>query len=391
MVEIGGPLGPVVTDDESLTSPPVGPVIRRRSAVIRAGTLGCGEYRVTVEPRGGGLPLMRVDYTGISYSRVLNEHAELQVGVAGVQECSRSCPDFKSLDPYRHEMVVWRNDLEVARGPLVTPELQRGVGTMTGQGMSGWLAKRVLHRDHTPVAPTDASVVAVGIVSDAMQPDSSPGLVAEWMGELGVKGQWELKAFSQLADDALRSVQDSGLYWTCLGRTIYIGPPDLWGTDITATLRAGDWTDPPKVTGLGVSKANRWYVVPDQAAAESDEEGNTTPVLGAYEDTAAALEDGLLEAISSDPGVTTQADADTSAKTLTLLTRTTPRSISDGTLGQDAPVTMDKLIPGRLFRVELQDCYPTSQVLRLNAIRANASPGSESVSVTFEPTGRIIG
>lgn len=385
---IGGPLGPV--DEGGLTSPPLGPVRRHRSVVVRAGTLGCGEYRATIEPMGGGIALALLRYTGIEYSRTLRGVGELHVTVAGVESCSDQCPDWQSLAAWRHEVVVYRNDDEVARTPLIDPKLKRGEGTLGGGDMASWLEKRLLHVSHIPSAPTDPTLIATSIISDAMSVDARPGLTADYRGLVGVPVVPDLAAYSQHSLDALNSLVDAGLCWTASGRRILVGPDDLYGSEIVATLRDGDWTDSPEVNGSGAVQANTWYVQPDQAAVSEDPDVEAPVVIGAYSDPTAWLDDGVLERLGTDAGVVTTDDAVRVATQRVAITRQTPRVVQGGTLAQDAPITIDKLNPGRLFVLDLATCYPTTQIMRLSGVRVSAAPGKESVAVTFEPTGQAL-
>lgn len=387
-------VGPVLSGAPSATAPPIGPVVGGQAVVqIRAGVLGCGEYRAAIEPLGGGFELIRLAWSAISFSRAWTSTGEIHISVNGVTRCSAECQNLQSLRPWRHELVILRDGVEVARGPLIIAETQGDSAELTGQDMSGWLAHRVLHEVSTPLTPQDASSVAVSIVFDAMTVDQRPGLVGVYKGDTGVKVAPELVPLNQTSIDALQNLVQSGVAWTTIGREILIGPANLMGPDSVATFRTGDFADSPKVTGSGALQANSWIIQPDQQAAETtdDTAAVAVAVVGRYTDPLAAFEDGVLERIGRDPGVITTEDANLVAFRNTQITRNTPLLVEGGTLAREAGVTIDKLIPGSLMTVEDAGCFPFAQVVRLTGVQVNAKPGDEEVAVSFSPIEETVG
>lgn len=383
------PIGPVAEDLGFLPTA-LGPVQPGRRVIRRRyGVLGCGEYVAVIEPRGGGEELLRLAWSTIHFTRTWCGTAELSVTVDGVTECSAECRNLDAVRPWRHELVFLRDQVEVARGPIIQPVTQGERGTLTGADPSIWLSHRVNHALTTPPGPMDGTSLALAIVHDAMMVDPTPGLVAVYRAPTGIEVAPEMQPYNEYAMDLLTGID--GLAWTVIGRSIYLGPQDMFSGEPICTLRTGDFAGEdngrPTVTSDGTAQANSWYVNLDQDVAEPNPDDATVAVaiVGSYTDTVASREDGVLERIGRSSSVVTREAADLVAVRNTQLTRNAPRTFTEGTLSRDAPVTMDKLIPGGVIILEDNECFPFSEDVRLVGVTVDATPGDETVKLSFDP------
>lgn len=357
---------------------------RRRSIVTRGGTLGCGDYRVAIEPRGGGLEVMRLRHTQVQYTRLWCATGQITVNVEGIAECAPVCDDLRKLAAWQYEFVIYRNNVEVARGPLIRPEVTASSGTLGGDGMSAWLRRRALRGDLTPGTPLDPVDLGISVMASAQSYaiaghayGASPGLSADARTRVGVAVIPELPA-RQKASEAFGKLVEQGLVWTDgPGHSIILGGPDLFGTEPIATLRDSDFVTPPTITGAGDEQVNGWIV------ESEDQEADQEPFIGYAYDEDSIIRNGLLEDVARVPGLTTQDAANRAAAARLIASKEMPRHVTGGTLSQDAPVDINKLYPGTILRVVLEGCLPEEQIVRLSGLDATANAGGETVKVSF--------
>lgn len=363
---------------------------RRRSVISRGGTLGCGDYRVALEPRGGGDEVMRLAHTRVHYTRSWCATGVIEVDIEGIADCNPRCDDLRKVSSWEYEFVVYRNNEEVARGPIIRPEVQASSGKLAGDGISAWLRRRTLRTDLTPITPLDPVDLALAVLASAQSymdrgfaRGASPGITADARGRVGVAVVPELPA-RQKASEAFGKLVEQGLVWTDgPGHTIIIGGSDLYGDLPVATLRDSDFIEPPAVTGAGDEQVNAWTV------ESEDQEADTPPFIGTAYDQESIIRSGLLEDVARVPGLTSQGDADLAALARLDATTDMPRHITGGTLGQDAPILIRQLYPGTILRVVLDGCIPEEQVVRLSGVDVTADSGGESVKVSFSEASGV--
>ncbi len=107
-------------------------------------------------------------------------------------------------------------------------------------------------------------------------------------------------------------------------------------------------------------------------------------------DAALEAEYGVHEVMVDEPLIRDQATANASAQSRFDLYGADgiPFFLLGGKLNATAPVDINELIPGKIFRVQTEDeCKPVPQFVRLTAVEGNAGPDHQYVSVTFEPLG----
>ena len=95
-----------------LPVPPSGPTY----VTAGVGTLGCGNSTAAVYERGGVNRLFVIDQlTSIEYSRVRDDMSDALLHIPTTAEC---CQDLSLIEPVRHELVIFRDNIRVWEGPI---------------------------------------------------------------------------------------------------------------------------------------------------------------------------------------------------------------------------------------------------------------------------------
>lgn len=380
MVEyLSPPYGPLGTGG-IVFSPPYGPLSYVTPPVARLGTLGCGIYEVLIEPVGGGNPLVAPAWNALAWQKSYQAQGTASVTINGLFPGCSECDDIMQLEPWEAELVVYRDDAELWRGPLSAPKWTGSTVVLNAYGPSGWLGKRALPTDQTPSQPTELVSLLGAIVSACMGADNPMGLGLDQRGVSGLLGAPSLTQY-MTGMEALSSLTQAGLAWTEDERTLISGAANLYGDEVVARLATSDFTSAPEVSKDGDSQANDIVVIPANSSA---------PYL--YVGRASNVPKGVTRRtrVVASTTATNKASADAEAEWRLAACQLAPRRISAGTLTQSAPVTIDQLKPGSLFDISVEDCMPVLETLRLTSIQgaAGASSGvaSESVTITLSET-----
>lgn len=353
------------------------------------GRLGCGEPAAFISFRCGAttcpLPLETITY--LQYDRRLNEISEAEVRLAITGDSFRACCEcLAQTEPWCHELHIWRDGAEAWVGPIQTIQYGREEISITAKDVLAWTDVFVppFDIDYTNPLGTDLAEIAEDIITLAFA-DNPWSCEIPYMhvetDPTNIFGQRFFQAFTGNAFEFLDALAESGVFYTTLGRTIFIAAPSS-GEPIGLTRLAlltdehvlGDIT----VTKDGDLQGNRFYVhwdgdlgVPEvSTAAEMYCSG---PVERLREGTGLVTEDSAQQA----------ADAYVAAQTIA------PRIVEIPTgsrLSPETPVTIGRLVPGALFDVSLTKlCISVTQTFRLLKVEVQYSPGDgEEILVDLE-------
>lgn len=358
----------------------VGPVTVS-AGITRLGLLGCGVYETVVLTRGGQELVAILPWTSLDWGRVLDDTSEASVtGSMGQDE--ECCAALALIKPWRHELAVYRDGVQVWVGPIIQIQTPPGNFSITARDLSAWWDHRLIHKSHNYLK-TDLATIFEAFFEDAMAPDPSPGIILS-TSLSGVKGSKRvLTAQHQMAGAALRDLANTGIDWTAVGRAVLGGglavPTQQIGTFIDA-----HFATPPTPTLTGDQQTNS----PTVRGAGGGQSGDR--IFATASEFAAIAQDGLLESVETVSTITDYQSAIQASGT-TLALRKQVVQIENCRLSPEAPFPIDRLIPGALCHLDLREtCIPVVGSYRLKSITASIGDGNDdAVTLVFQPEGTL--
>lgn len=348
------------------------------------GKLGNGDNRVVIYERGGERPLFTLPaLASVEWSRnldavsrgtfVCTPNAADRDGVAWT---SSNCAGLlRSIQPWAHEAVVFRNDERVWEGPVRRPVQSRAGVTITASDVLGWTERRVVH---TAVLSDAVSVrdLADGLLTAAYTADDPN--VLDYVTALGNDDRLtsvDIKPGAGYYSGAILGLASAGLSITTIGRRVLIWAEPGYTLGSTAVLNTA------RHLLAGVETAHEGDALTTRAWAANDQQEYATDggTDGYY---------GLVETLTSASGITGPALTDAAALARSLH-YPAPETVDvpDGAgLHCDAPFPIAALVPGVLTRVQVSDlCWPVEQVMVLTGVKVKQGPEGETVGVTYAP------
>jgi hypothetical protein len=197
--------------------------------------LGCGDYEVFAQTRGGGQVLGLLDYQSGSFGGVLDDvsQADFTIGSRGLAN-EACCRVLGALDPYQHEISIHRDGDEVWVGPVLDLSFGQDDVKVSARDLFHWTERRVLPVDRE--ITDDLANIFAQLFSDAMSQDTSPNITVAPFAT-GIIGTRKIIA-SQItrAADVLREIARTGVDFTARGRQIRCGGLSVGGISPIAIL-----------------------------------------------------------------------------------------------------------------------------------------------------------
>lgn len=331
----------------------------------------------------------------------MNDASEASVTIAlnGLDEDCCKCVSI--INPWEHEIAIYRDGEEVWCGPVVNADVDLANLTVTYQAkdLSSWFDHRWIELKDTDIdfKEVNISEVYLWLINHAyykeqwnmdwVVPTIKIPIDRTYTATTGNE-RWA-GSFKNVGSE-LRDLSKSGIDFTTIRRMYIAG--DLEGTvKIEATLIDKHWATLPSISIIGSAMATEvgmgggnggyigWY--DDQIWIErpADEYRARFGLLQSFF-TAPELDDEST--VSLPNGITQQAYG------LRELKKEPFIYIKGGALSQDAPVTFDQLIPGRVFNVALsQTCRKIEASYRLYQVDVSFGEKGESVAVQMTPLG----
>jgi len=374
--------------------------------------LGCGTYRVFVQYRGGLVYTCELlDVTNLTFTRVLNETSECSVTVT-----TGCCGCLAEVNPWEHEIAVFRDDDLVWCGPIIDMDFDAAAETVQlyAKDLLVWADNRVVELaniDYDPSA-TDLSDAYQWLLEHAYCKD--PWGMTWGIDPVGIPIERYYPAFDKAGGerwggvyvaigDELRTLAEAGVDYTIINR-------HLWGGSIEVVNPVGGgvvlidhhFKQAPVVKVTGSKQATRFISAggdggysgyyDDQIYVYPPVVGPISPsMLDQYQQRF-----GLIEKFSTTP---TYDDVDTTslpnaiaqdAKTRWDLLVTPYTYIESGELDNSAPIDFGTdLIPGAIYTLLLSaTCRPLSyNQMRLKKVEVSYAGNEESVAITLQPLG----
>jgi len=386
-------------------------------ADVRLGT--AEEYTVIITARDLQTYAAEVPWSKISWGRVLDEVSSASVTVPDVfggLRCNIELGD--AIVPWRFGLRIERNGSEVWSGPItqITRPVRNGAGSdyveISAQDIMAWMSKRTTAASHL-YTDVDGGVVFKGVVDDGTSFDNLFDLQCPEF-TTGYRMTREILALDfEYTIDVLNELANSAVDYFVFGKELVVYDTTDFGwfvlrdgvkTRIAPTSEPygryiyGLFTDEaylarPGFTIDGHAQANQVFI----PGADSGEAGFRRFWRAQDPDTAF----GLLTFVDVNPLYRPQEGLPISAvgvfqqrATSTLqLRRNAPVILSGGTLSPNAPVTIDGLLPGSLWAMDLAEMGVSRllDVQRLKQVDVDVSLEQggiiESVSPTLIPLG----
>lgn len=353
-------------------------------ATTSQGPLGCGSYSARLVNDGQVILDSRKTSTA-TWGRRSGEASDgsVMIPVSG-EERSACCEGTNRIEPLRTELIIERNKIPVWQGWVMNDiEITADSIRVNAKDILEWTGRRILNLPHVYTA-TDLTDIALAYIADVNAPGDLPFVITSALTGI-LADRTVLPAEYRWGWDALRDLLEAGLDATVVAGHLLLGAE----TQVCGTLQLRD-TDidgSPAVKMNGAERATRVIV---KGGTPPDTED--PPIIAIYPPVAPDVcyhdADYLLE----DETILDQASADDAARSLyDKLSSSHPYylDIPEGSaLKPTAPVHINALIPGAIAQVysELL-CVDIAMAMRLTAVDCEASGGSESVRVSFEPLG----
>lgn len=397
-------------------------------ALLRLGTATSYEVFITRNDPTTQIPdvVDRVGWSSITWERVLDDISEASVDIPDKYGGVRCCAKFGGLRPWTYGLRIERNDQLVWQGPVT------GVSRPTGDDGSALPLLQVRAKDilarftkrlatrsvSLPATNTDAGVLFATIMSTSQIADlTQNGFVLDYptvkVGA-GITREVVARDF-EYAWDVMKDLLDAAVDAYVMNGILYVFKP---GTGWRYNLGADDLTLAGPMDAVSgellyglfteASFADRpgWDISGDAQANVGWEPGADSGEQGARrywtsQDTESIAESGVLDVVDPSPlyrsvsDDVTLADAayQRAADSLVRQRADPPAVTSGGTLAADAPVDMDNLRPGAIWRMDVKDhCYgQLLQNVRLKRVTVEVTIDEsglvEKVSPTLFPVG----
>lgn len=345
------------------------------------GRLGCGEYIVTIGTRGGSSTLGELPFKQLNFGRVLDgvSNCTASAGAAG-DKWSKCCEMLSQVNPYQHEINVYRDGYLSWAGPIIEISYSLGSISISARDLMHWFERRFLPKDRR--LEGDLAQIFDKFVEDALEGDPSPNITIR-SRDTGIRGERTIKAKDFIrAMDALSELARTGLDFTAIGRTVYTG-----GIEIHFDEPLRVWTPAIRIahmTRLGLEMATRVVVI---GSPQSRRSGPVNGYAGGV-----SSQYGLIEQRYPEPLIDDEKSMRENANARLALVRESPRTMNIS-LDERAPFEFRELIPGRQLDVRTEiDCMEIIGLMRLQSVAANVVPivnggVSESIDTTVTPLG----
>lgn len=368
------------------------------------GQLGCGTYEAYFKSRGGDLFICRaLNITSVSWGRRLSDISEATITLALNGEEGDCCACVGSINPWEHELAIYREGVEVWVGPVTGAEINQAQSTarFDARDLSIWFDRRWVEVQDTDVEFEEADITEVynwlmvhayykdpfnldwyftgtaGIPIDRSYLSYDPSIGERWGGNYPYVG------------DELRELRKSGIDSTVVRRTYIAG--NITSGQPAARLTDSSFTEPPTLIVAGGGMATEVGV----GGGAGGFSGWTDEDMWIEKpNDAPRTQFGLLQYFENAPDID---DVDTyqtpnpvtqRAYALRELKKEPYVYIKNGPLTQNAPITIEELIPGRHIRVDLlKSCRVVESDYMLASVSVEFGPDGEKVSLELTPPG----
>lgn len=353
--------------------------------LVRTGGIGCGEWTAYIAERGGSPIVLEVAFTSLSMGRVLNDSGQARLSIpAAASSGAACCQVLAEVEPWRHEIVLYRDSELVFAGPVLTLEGGPNGGSLAAQDLFVWTDVRFLDED--VFYSDDVSNIFHDLFDRAFAEDASANVTISTR-ETGVTAYrpWLGEDFHKIKD-LLRELSNTALDFTVVGRKVLAGGLEVFLSNDPLILH-DDGVIEATVTREGTQMAT------DVAVFGPSNQTNQRRVVGRA--TRSVSRYGLIQRSFAELQVqdTISATANAEARVESML----PAPIRvKASLSPEAAFDFGALIPGKRIDVRLSEaagCMEVMEVMRLVSVDVNVSNGDsgvrEAIEVQIDPLGLV--
>lgn len=351
------------------------------------GQIGCGGYSARVVTRGAlAVVWEEIPFTSLLWGRVLDDTSAAEVQIDGLDPGCAAKAMFNAAVTFEHEVEIYRDKLPVWLGPLAQRTGSGTRGTLKARDRSAWWDRRFIHANYAIVG--DLATIFLTYFNDAMSVDPVAGFSVV-VTPTGITGTRTVAALDHKpAGGEMREVAQIGIDWTINGPVCIAGGRTIPAAQvpvITDDHIRGD----PDVLDDGLVKVNRQVITGgapiDPTTGQTIDGPN---IFGEATDATRRARDGLIEANTQDDQAGDAASCAAGAASTLALVGDGAGTVSSLVLGQNAPMTIDQLIPGAIIDVELsRPALTVSGFYRINTVDVTVDPTGEKVTIGVQPVG----
>lgn len=352
-------------------------------------TLGCGEYRVFIFPRGGygavrditgytyDAPLKELNFSSCRFSRILRQTSSATIEL--IDECWEQLSD---VVPLEHEIAIYRDNVRVWSGPLtgINGSSANDPVTLEAKDVSWWLSRRVLHTSHNYVQ-TDLAEIFNNLFDDAMiSKRYNPGVLLSH-SDVNIRKD---RSYPKTTKTSVLSLMDdlaqAGVPWYAVDRNVIAGGLVVGDTPV-AYLSDRDFVETITWEINAFEVINRMY-----AATSGD--GEAGPLyVGIAQDASSVATYGLLEDfVESDANIDTLSEAQIRSAKELVDVRTPITTFSTGVLSNDAEIEFTDMLPGNIVELSFSIVkFLYTQTLKIGTVEVSFAAGKENITLGLLP------
>ena len=369
------------------------------------GSLGCGQYEVYFKARGGDTFTCRArDLTSVSFSRVLNEVSEASITIAMSGQDEECCACLGSINPWEHEIAIYRDGTEVWCGPIVNGDidLDTMVASFSAKDLFAWTDFRWIElynmdfelNDDTELTEVWDWILTHAYNQEPWNMDWQLGRTGIPLSEKTYPGYFDPDRWGGSypnAGDELRTLVKSGVDFTVIRRTLIGGDIEINPPGQLPVLLDKHWAKLPKITISGGTMATEVGVAGGNGGygGWDDDQMWIERPYDKFRIRYGLLQKFFIEASLDDEDTTQLPNAITQeAFNLRELKKQPFVYVTGGQLASDAPVDFDTLIPGAVVKLALtQTCRVIQSNYRLTNVNVTYDGTNEGVALQLTPEG----
>lgn len=351
------------------------------------GQVGCGGYSARVVTRGAGSVVWEeIPFTSLAWGRVLDDTSAAQIQIDGLVAGCQPKTMFNAAVTFEHEIEIYRDSLPVWVGPLAQRTASGPRGTLIARDRSAWWDRRFIHANYAIVG--DLATIFLTYFEDAMGVDPIPGFTCT-VSATGITGTRSTLALDHKPSGGeLREIAAVGIDWTVNGPVCVAGGRTIPAAQvpvITDDVVIGD----PDVLDDGLVKVNR-NVMTGGAPVDpiTGQTINGPNLFGEASDATRQARDGLIELNTQNDKALDAGSCTAGATSGLALNADGALTISSLRLSQNAPMTIDQLVPGAIIDVELsRPAIAVSGFFRIFTVDVTVDPTGEKITLGVQPLG----
>jgi len=349
------------------------------------------KHRVFVYDRGGVNRIDELVRIGqVTWGRVRDDISEMSMTLSAAS-CDVQSGLLSQIEPGRHELVVFRNDVRVWEGPITRIQYARGSVVLEAKDVMYYAYRTIMHAawnnayPNVTFATTRAKNILVGELArkEALVPPINvvPYIVEHHLSTDAKTSRstlpYQYTVFEQIDDMASKG----GMDYTVLGRAIH-----LWDTSVALgyapQMTENDILGEMYVSVYGSELGTRAVATDGQGTYGIA--GGTDSYYGEWE----RLDTAYDEATSDGPPPT-QAELISQAKRNLAGRKPTPVQVripDNSTLNPAGVLTVDDLVPGVYVPLlATLSARTISQMQKIQSTRFSETADGEQISLTLYP------